>query len=122
MPKRNERNTIDAYQAKAKAARSNIRAIGERRIEIRGRHGDVAHVTLNPSDFNCSRLAAQLADQWTRQCAGFSVSVVRVHLQTMKKILTFVDNFTTDSADVALDRHPEVMASALLAWSSQIQL
>ncbi|CPR35357.1 Uncharacterised protein [Mycobacteroides abscessus] len=120
MPRRNERKDLDreGVDVARGAAESRPAAVGVRRLAQPGRPGMQGTAQIDPSSYQCRRLAAQLADQWVEMAAGRSRSVIAVHRQALDNFLKYVDKL--HDSDVSLDHDPAVVMAVFDAWAKDL--
>ncbi|CDO91615.1 hypothetical protein BN1232_06334 [Mycobacterium lentiflavum] len=93
-------------------------AVGIRRVVVLDKFGQASLCEINPDNYRCKRLAAQLADQWAHMATGLSRSAVYAHWQASDRYLNFV--VAQGYSHVSLNETPEAVVTTLSAWSKSL--
>ncbi|MFJ6689242.1 hypothetical protein [Streptomyces sp. NPDC091294] len=80
--------------------------------------GQQAVVSLNPGEFECAGLAAELADEWVElvQAAGFSVGNTRTYRQAIRDFCAHVDTSVPRARAASLARTAPDLHLAVTEW------
>lgn len=120
MPRRNERKPLDHSGADdvGEVFDGRLDAVGVRQVVLVSGAGRARFAQINPSSYQCRRLAAQLADQWVEMASGMSRSAVEVHRQALHGYLTFAEG--AHNSNVSLDGHPSAVVTTFDAWAKSL--
>ncbi len=96
--------------------------IGRRRIEGTEPNGHVGSTTLDPAEFRCSALAAELADEWVEVGAtdDLGVATMRCYRRAIRSFCHFVDAHLSAAADASLAHTVPDLLPVILDWTRQL--
>src|SRR4051794_27216855 len=96
----------------------DVDRIGIRQVFATGHGGARATVSLDPSAFGCTRLAAELADEWVEAvaAAGLRESSARMYRQAIKEFCEHVDATVPQARAASLAHADPDLHHAVTEW------
>lgn len=96
--------------------------IGLRRLEGIEPSGRQGSTTINPAEFVCSALAAELADEWVELAAtdDLGVATMRCYRRAVRGFCQFVDTHLPAAAEASLTHAVPDLLPVILDWTRQL--
>lgn len=97
---------------------AEVDRIGLRQVVVRRSNGTTLTIRLDPSTFDCQRLAVELADEWAEMitAAGLGEHSARMYRQAVTEFCAYVDATVSDAGGAALGCSDPDLHRAVTEW------